>query len=160
MSFGSTSYRTAPSPCHSHLLYHQGHHSIFDYMHWRSSMTPFAFFVLLVELSITPHAHIHQNRTMKSNGNIVNSLILLKTLLIEMNVHDYVWSNALLTYTYLQNQLPSISLARAISLHLLPPNSLLFSLPLWSFGFIAFFLEHSPSLSNFSPPKCSQTGFC
>ena len=73
------------------------------------------------------------------------------TLLIEMHVPSYLWSDALMTATYLQNRLPSAPLDGAIPLHRLLPTSSLFSLLPRVFGYIAFVQDHSPSLSKLAP---------
>ena len=46
-----------------------------------------------------------------------------RTLLMEMHVPSYLWSDALMTPTYLQNRLPSAPLGGAIPLHRLSPSS-------------------------------------
>ena len=51
------------------------------------------------------------------------------TLLIEMHVPSYLWSDALMTAAYLQNRLPCAPLGGIIPLHRLSPTSSLFSLP-------------------------------
>ena len=78
-------------------------------------------------------------------------LDITRTLLIEMHVPSYLWSDALMTATYLQNRLPSAPLGGAIPLHRLSPTSSLFSLPLRVFGCVAFVQDHSPSLSKLAP---------
>ena len=73
------------------------------------------------------------------------------TLLIEMHVPAYLWSNALMTATYLQNRLPSTPLGGDFPLHRLLPTSPLFSLPPRVFGCIALVQDHFPSLSKLAP---------
>ena len=73
------------------------------------------------------------------------------TLLIKMHVPSYLWSDALMTATYLQNRLPSAPLDGAIPLHRLLPTSSLFSLLPRVFGYIAFVQDHSPSLYKLAP---------
>ena len=78
-------------------------------------------------------------------------LDITRTLLIEMHVPSYLWSDALMTATYLQNRLPSAPLGGAIPLHHLSPSSSLFSIPPRVFGCVAFVQDHSPSLSKLAP---------
>ena len=73
------------------------------------------------------------------------------TLLIEVHVPSYLWSDALMTTTYLKNRLPFAPLGDAIPLHRLLPTSCLFSLPPRVFGCITFVQDHSPSLSKLAP---------
>ena len=68
-----------------------------------------------------------------------------------MHATYYLWSDALMTATYLQNRLPSSPLGGAIPLHRLSPTSSLFSLPPRVFGCVAFVQDHSPSLSKLAP---------
>ena len=76
---------------------------------------------------------------------------ITRTLLIEMHVPSYLWSDALMTMTYLQNQLPCAPLGGAIPLHCLLPTSSIFSLPPRFFGYVAFIQDHSHSLSKIAP---------
>ena len=78
-------------------------------------------------------------------------LDITRTLLVEMHVPHYLWSDAILTATYLQNRLPSAPLGNAIPLHRLHPKADLFSLPPRVFGCTAFVHDHTPSLSKLSP---------
>ena len=78
-------------------------------------------------------------------------LDITRTLLIEMHVPSYLWSDALMTMTYLQNWLPFAPLGGAIPFHSLLPTSYLFSLPPRVFGCTAFVQDHSPSLSKLAP---------
>ena len=78
-------------------------------------------------------------------------LDITRTLLIEMHVLSYLWSDALMNVTSLQNRLPSAPLGGTIPLHRLQPTSSLFSLPPRVFGCIAFVQDHSPSLSKLAP---------
>ena len=78
-------------------------------------------------------------------------LHITRTLLIEMHVQSYLWSDALMTATYLQNRLPSAPLGGVIPLHRLLPTSSLFSLPPRVFRCVAFVQDHSPSLSKLAP---------
>ena len=65
-------------------------------------------------------------------------LDITRTLLIEMHVPSYLWSDPLITKTYFKNWLPSAPLGGAIPLHRLLPTSSLFSLLPRVFGCIAF----------------------
>ena len=101
---------------------------------------------------------IHQTtcpHTSQQNGVVERKhrqlLDIIPTLLIEMHVPSYLWSDALMTATYLQNWLPSAPLGGAIPLHRLSPTSSLFSLPPRVFGCVAFVQDHSLSLSKLSP---------
>ena len=73
------------------------------------------------------------------------------TLLIEMHVPSYLWSDVLMTAIYLQNRFPFAPLGGAIPLHRLSPTSSLFSLPPRVFGCVGFVQDHSPSLSKLAP---------
>ena len=76
---------------------------------------------------------------------------ITRTLLIKMHVPSYLWSDALMTATYLQNQLPSAPLGGAIPLHRLLPTSSFFFLPPRVFECVAFVQDHSPSLFKLAP---------
>ena len=78
-------------------------------------------------------------------------LDITRTLIIEMHVPSYLWSDALITATYPHNRLPSAPLGGAIPLYCLSPTSSLFSLPPRVFGCVAFVQDHSPSLSKLAP---------
>ena len=106
----------------------------------------------------TNHDIIHQTtclHTSQQNGVVEQKHCLLldiaRTLLIEMDGPSYLWSDALMTATYLQNCLPSAPFSDAIPLHRFLLTSSLFSLPPWVFGCIAFVKDHSPSLSKLPP---------
>ena len=104
------------------------------------------------------HGTVHQItcfHTSQQNGVAERKhrqlLDITRTLLIEMHVPSYLWSDALMTATYLHNRLPSTPLGGAIPLHRLSPTSSLFSLPPRVFGCVAFVQDHSPSLSKLAP---------
>ena len=78
-------------------------------------------------------------------------LDITRTLLIEMHVPSYLWSDALMTMKNLQNRLPSAPLGGAIPLHRLSPTSSLFSLPPRVFGCVTFVQDHFASLSKLAP---------
>ena len=73
-------------------------------------------------------------------------LDIIRTLLYEMYVPHYLWSNAVMTATYLHNRLPSSPLGGAIPLICLFPNASLFPLPPRVFGCTAFVQDYTPPL--------------
>ena len=95
-----------------------------------------------------PHTSQQNGGAERKHGQLLD---ITRTLLIEMHVPSYLWSDALMTATYLQNRLPSAPLGGAIPLHRLSPTSSLFSLPPRVFGCVAFVQYHSPSLSKIAP---------
>ena len=74
-------------------------------------------------------------------------LDITRTLLYEMYVPHYLWSDA----TYLHSRLPSSPLGGAIPLTRLFPNASLFPLPPRVFGCTAFVQDYTPSLSKVAP---------
>ena len=68
-----------------------------------------------------------------------------------MYVPHYLWSDAVMTTTYLHNRLPSSPLGGVVPLTHLFPNASLFPLPARVFGCIAFVQDHTPSLSKLAP---------
>ena len=81
----------------------------------------------------------------------------------------YLWSDAIMTATYLHNWLPSSPLGGTISLTRLFPNASLFPLPPRVFGCTAFVQDYTPSLSKLAPHAlkgvfvgylCTRKGYC
>ena len=73
-----------------------------------------------------------------------------------MGVPHFLWSNALLTSTYLLNRLPSSPLGGEVPLRCLHPNHDLFLLPPLVFGCVAFVHDHTSNTSELAP--CSVKG--
>ena len=63
----------------------------------------------------------------------------------------YLWSDVVLTATFLVNRLPSAALGGAILVQRLASDSELFSLPPRVFGCTAFVHDHTPGLSKLAP---------
>ena len=78
-------------------------------------------------------------------------LDMTRTLLVEMGVPHYLWSDALLTAAYLLNRLPSSPLGGEVPLHRLHPERELFALPPRVFGCVAYVHDHTPNLSKLAP---------
>ena len=78
-------------------------------------------------------------------------LDMTRTLLVEMGVPHYLWSDALLTSAYLLNPLPSSPLGGEVPLHRLHPERELFALPPRVFGCAAYVHDHTPNLSKLAP---------
>ena len=76
---------------------------------------------------------------------------MVRTLLIGMNVPMYLWSDVVLTATFLVNCLPSAVLSGAIHVQRLIPNVELFSVPPRVFGCTAFVRDHTSGLSKLAP---------
>ena len=68
-----------------------------------------------------------------------------------MYVPHYLWSDVVLTATYLHNRLPSSPLGGAILLTRLFPNASLFPLPPHVFECTAFVQDYTPSRSKLAP---------
>ena len=102
----------------------------------------------IIHQTTCPHTSQQNNILERKHRQILD---ITRTLLIEMHVPYYLWSDALMTVTYLQNRLPSAPFGGAIPLHRLLPTSSLLSLPPRVFGCIAFVQDHSPSLSKLAP---------
>ena len=102
----------------------------------------------IIHQTTCPHTSQQNGVAERKHRQLVD---ITRTLLIEMHVLSYLWSDALMTATYLQNRLPSAPLGGAIPLHRLQPTSSLFSLPPRVFGCVAFVQDHSPSLSKLAP---------
>ena len=68
-----------------------------------------------------------------------------------MGVSHFMWSDALLTSTYLLNLLPSSPLGGEVPLCHLHPNHDLFALLPWVFGCLAFVHDHTPNTSKVAP---------
>ena len=90
------------------------------------------------------------------------------TLLVEMGVPHYLWTDALLTSLYLLNRLPSSPLGGEVPLRRLHPTRDLFALPPRVFGCVAFVHDHTPNLSKLAPRyikgvfvgySCTQKGY-
>ena len=104
------------------------------------------------------HGIIHQTTfpyTSSQNGVVERKhrilLDITRTLLYEMYVPHYLWSDVIVTATYLHNRLPSSPLGGAIPLTRLFPNASLFPLPLRVFGCTTFVQDYTPSLSKLAP---------
>ena len=78
-------------------------------------------------------------------------LDMTRTLLVEMGVPHYLWTNALLTSVYLLNRLPSSPLGGEVPLRHLHPTRDLFALPPRVFGCVAFVHDQTPNLSKLAP---------
>ena len=78
-------------------------------------------------------------------------LDITRTLLYEMYVPHYLWSDAVMTATYLHNRLPSSPLGGAIPLTHLFLNASLFPLPPHVFVCTIFVQDYTPSLSKLAP---------
>ena len=78
-------------------------------------------------------------------------LDMVRTLLVAMHVPMYLWSDAVLTATFLVNRLPSAALGGDVPVTRLSPNAELFSLPPRVFGCTAFVHDHTPVLSKLAP---------
>ena len=78
-------------------------------------------------------------------------LDMVCTLLVAMHVPMYLWSDAVLTATFLVNRLPSAALGGVVPITRLSPDAELFSLPPRVFGCTAFVHEHTPGLSKLAP---------
>ena len=102
----------------------------------------------IIHQTTCPHTSQQNGMAERKHRQLLD---ITRTLLIEMHVPSYLWSEALMTATYLQNQLPSAPLGGPIPLHHLSPSSSLFSLPPRVFGCVAFVQDHSPSLSKLAP---------
>ncbi|XP_078447196.1 uncharacterized protein LOC144716056 [Wolffia australiana] len=109
------------------------------------------------ELCLT-HGIVHQTTcpyTSQQNGVAERKhrhlLDMVRTLLLTMKVPQYLWSDAVLTATYLVNRLPSAALGGAIPIQRLTPEVDLFSLPPRVFGCTAFVQDHTPGLSKLAP---------
>ena len=76
---------------------------------------------------------------------------MTRTLLVEMGVPHYLWTDALLTSVCLLNRLPSSPLGGEVPLHRLHPTRDLFVLPPRVFGCVAFVHDHTPNLSKLAP---------
>ena len=95
-----------------------------------------------------PHTS-QKNRFPKQKHRHILDITL--TLLFEMSVPHYLWSNGILTSTYLINCLPSSPLCSEIPPHRLHPNGDLFPLLPCVFGCVAFVQDHSPTKSKLAP---------
>ena len=73
------------------------------------------------------------------------------TLLVEMGVPHFLWSDALLTSTYLLNRFPLSPLGGEVPLRRLHPHRDLFALPPRVFGCVAFIHDHTRNASNLMP---------
>ena len=78
-------------------------------------------------------------------------LDMVRTMLVGMNVPMYLWSDVVLTGTFLVNRLQSTTLNGAILVQRLIPKVELFSLPPRVFECTAFVQEHTPRLSKLDP---------
>ena len=76
---------------------------------------------------------------------------MVRTLLAGMNVPMYMWSDAVLTPSFLVNRLPSAALGSAIPVQRLASDAELFSLPSQVFGCMAFVQDHTPGLLKLAP---------
>ena len=104
------------------------------------------------------HGIVHQTTcpyTSQQNGVAERKhrhlLDMVRTLLLAMQVPQYLWCDAVLTVTYLVNRLPSAALGGAIPLQRLTPVADIFSLPPRVFGCTAFVQDHTPGLSKLAP---------
>ena len=110
------------------------------------------------QLFCVDHGIIHQTTcpcTSSQNGVAERkhciSLYITRTLLYEMYVPHYLWSDDVMASTYLHNQLPSSPLEGAIPLTRIFPNASLFPLPPRVFGCTAFVQDYTSSLSKLAP---------
>ena len=104
------------------------------------------------------HGIVHQTTcpyTSQQNGVAERKhrhlLDMVRTLLLDMRVPQYLWCEAVLIATYLVNRLPSAALGGAIPLQRLTPAADLFSLPPRVFSCTAFVQDHTPGLSKLAP---------
>ena len=83
------------------------------------------------------------------------------TIMFEKQVPKYLWSDAVLTATYLVNRMPSTPLEGEIPIKRLYRNQELFILPSKVFGCIAFVHNHTTSLDKLAPRsvKCMFVGY-
>ena len=81
--------------------------------------------------------------------------------MVEKQVSKYLWSNAVLTTTYLINRMPSTPLGREIPLRRLYPNQEPFTLPRKVFGCVDFVQNHTPGLDKLALQalKCVFVGY-
>ena len=77
---------------------------------------------------------------------------MTRTLLVEMGVPHFLWSDALLTSTYLLNRLPSSPLGCEVPLRRLHHDHDLFVLLPQVFGCEAFVHDHTPNTSMMNAP--------
>ena len=90
------------------------------------------------------------------------------TLLVELGVPHFLWSDAILTSTCLLNCFPLSPLGSEVPLCCLHPDRDLFALPPRVFGFVAFVHDHTPNTSKLEPRSnkgvfigysCTQKGY-
>ena len=92
----------------------------------QTSLHTFCADRVIIHQTTCPHTSQQNGVAERKHRQLLD---ITRTLLIEMHVPSYLWSDALMNATYLQNRLPSTPLGGAIPLHRLLPTSFLFSLP-------------------------------
>ena len=70
--------------------------------------------------------------------------------MFHMHIPKYLWSDVVLTATYLINRMPSALLGGEVPLRRLKPDTPLFTLPPQIFWCVAFIQDLSPGLDKLS----------
>ena len=78
-------------------------------------------------------------------------LDVTRTIMLHMHVPKYLWSDAVLTATYLINRMHSAPLGDEVPLRRLKPDTHLFTLPPQVFWCVTFVQDLSPNLDKQSP---------
>ena len=78
-------------------------------------------------------------------------LDVARSIMLEMHVPKYLWSDAVLTASYLINRMPSTPLGEEIPLRRLRPDVDIFTLTLRVFGYVAFVQYLTSNLDKLAP---------
>ena len=99
-----------------------------------------------------------QNRVAERKNR--HLLEVVRSLMFQMNVPKYLWSEAVMTATYLINQMPSRILGMKSPVELLLGRHD-FKVPPRVFGCVCFVKDHRPTLGKLDPQaiKCIFVGY-